>query len=520
MGAGHRIGNRLRGDRGFGLVEVVIAVVLLGILGTAVLAIVLQAQSQTVNNRARVAASNLAARELDIVREQFMSADEAPTSLLAEGTVENPNSFGAPGDPLQVDGTAYTVKRSVAWNVTGGDASACDGGSLVKFPTMNVRVEVTWPGMGSTKPVVNTTNLVPAKGIGLPNSTSYVAVKVSTAKGAPNPGRSVNVSGSGESRNGTTDEFGCAVIEVTPTAGSTGKSYRVRLGDSGHVDISGNAAPEKDVGYVKQGQLNSSVKMAYDRAATLKVTIIGGGAQDADVVGSSLGVYQSEFAGDGAITEHILNGIHTTIPGLWPSDYSAFFGLTLPDTYTIVSLGAGESGSLEVPISLAEYEMTSAPPDAQILAVTAGGTECTSPGARQVGNTSGELIPGSWSFFAEHPDYGCSPGPANIELTEGAGNEIEWETTELKIVDAPEDLGPIWAVSNKSVTATCTIPNPASQAILVGNAPEATAELPAGDWYVFVTEADGSVPESGADCESTGLVHVDYGQTTTFTWAP
>lgn len=509
-------------DRGVGLIEVIVAVVLLGVLTSIVLAIVLQSQAATVNNRSRVAASNLAAREIDFVREQFAATDTGPIDIISAGVVTNPHSFGAAGSPLVVDGTPYTVKRSVAWNVTGSGSSACEGGSVVPYPTMNVRVEVTWPNMGSTKPVVSTTNLAPPKGTGLSTTKSYVAVKVTNAAGKVNPGRSVTVyaTSGGESRSGLTDESGCAVLEVNPAAGTSGTSYSVRLTDSGHVDISGNPSPVRLVGNVVRGALNSSIDMSFDRAASVTVRIVGGGVIDSDVNGSSVSLYQSEFAGASAISSKQVTGVSTTIGGLWPTSYGAFFGTEVPPEFTTVQVAPGGSASIDVPITLASFTMSATPPGATIIAVPNAQTSCTAPGARPIDPAAGQLIPGSWRFFAQAPAYGCSPGPSNVAFIAGDNGDSPWGTTTLQVngAGAAVGQGPIWAVSNANVAATCTVPNPATDAVLVGEAPSASVVLPAGDWYLFSTPANGAVPAAGQPCISAGLVNVAHGTTTTFTW--
>lgn len=505
-------------DRGTSLIEVVVAVVLFGILTSTVLAIVLQTQASTVNNRARVAASNLAAREVDYVREQFMKSEQGPLDLMTAGTVINPHSFGAAGSALVVDGKPYTVKRSVAWNVTGSAASACEGGSLVKYPTMNVRVEVTWPSMGQTKPVVNTTNLAPPKGVGLSTTTSYVAVKVTNAAGRPNPGRTVTVFSTGESRSGTTDDAGCAVVEVRPKTGTTGTSYSVRLSDPGHVDMAGNAAPTRLVGNVTQGQLNSSIDMAYDRAASLQLTVVGGDVVDADVAGSSLSVYQSVFQGSSGLTSHVLSGVRTTIGGLWPTTYGAFYGTTAPSSYPSVVLTPGGTGRLDVPIILAQGSITGAPAGTTILAMRPGVTDCAAPGAIAVDPAGFELVPGSWSFAAQSDLVGCSPGPAAVNLSAGGATEVVWKPSTLTITKAPADQGPLWAVPAHAADAACLPADPEGAAVIIGAGPTATVTLPAGDWYVFAAQDAGGRPATDQPCSSTGLVAVPYGADTTFTW--
>lgn len=505
-------------DRGTSLIEVVVAVVLFGILASTVLAIVLQTQASTVNNRARVAASNLAAREVDYAREQFMKSEQGPVDLMTAGTVLNPHSFGAAGSALVVDGKPYTVKRSVAWNVTGAAASACEGGALVKYPTMNVRVEVTWPSMGQTEPVVNTTNLAPPKGVGLSTTTSYVAVKVTNAAGGPNPGRTVTVFSTGESRSGTTDDAGCAVVEVRPRTGTTGTSYSVRLSDPGYVDMAGNAAPTRLVGNVTQGQLNSSIDMAYDRAASLQLTVVGGDVVDADVAGTSISVYQSVFQGSSGLTSRVLSGVRTTIGGLWPTTYGAFYGTTAPSSYPSVVLTPGGTGRLDVPIILAQGSITGAPNGTRILAMRPGVTDCAASGAIAVDQAGFELVPGLWSFAAQSDLVGCSPGPASVDLRAGGATEVVWKPSTLTISKAPADLGPLWAVPAHAADAACLPADPEGAAVLFGVGPTATATLPAGNWYIFAAQDAEGRPATGQPCSSTGLVAVPYGVHTTFSW--
>src|SRR5690606_20838320 len=150
----------------------------LGILSTAVIAIVLQAQASTVGNRSRAAASNLAAREVDKVREQLMATEDGPLKVVAEGVGVNPHSFGSPGTSLVVYGRAFPVPRSVSWSVAAGGASAWGGGAMEMHPALGVRVEVTWEDIGSIKPMVSTAHMAPEKGIGLGTGGSFVAVKV------------------------------------------------------------------------------------------------------------------------------------------------------------------------------------------------------------------------------------------------------------------------------------------------------------------------------------------------------
>lgn len=507
-------------DRGMGLVEVVIAVILLGILSTAVLAIVLQAQEKTVGNRSRVAASNLAAREVDLVREQFGATDDGPLAVAAAGVVVNPHSFGASGSALIVDGQEYTVKRSASWNIAGVGASACEGGSIVKHPTLSVRVEVTWADMGSIKPVTTTAQLAPPKGTGMGETTAFVAVKVTDAKGQPNPGRRVVVfaSSGGESRSNVTDESGCAVVEVNPAAAGT--DYTAKVSDAGYVDLAGNPEPARVVGRVQQGELNSSVDIAYDRAASLEILATGSGIQDSDVVGSVVTLYKGgEYAGASPETPHTMPGRRLVVQNLWPGDYAAFFGATMPAGLEFVSVMPGASARIEVRMLMADFRMSGIPASGDLIAVPGTGGSCTDSRARRVSATNGEVMVGSWSFFALTDDYGCVTGPQDLTLTAGDNGELSWGVTGLRVTGVPVTYGTkVWAVPVDAANQACRSPRGAYKAIALGNGATARAEIPAGDWYVFVTDADIDDVDAGDRCASAGLVAVPHGEETAFGW--
>lgn len=342
-------------DSGFSLIEVVVAMVLLGILSAAVLAVIIQSQSMTVTNRSRVAASNLAAREIDMVREEFTRSTAGPTAIAAAGTQVNPHPLdaGTVGDPLVVDGTPYTVVRAVAWNITGAGVSACDGGSLVPYPTLGVTVTVTWPHMGSVKPVVSEASLAPTKGSAVPGTASFIAVHVVDAAGHPNAGRTVRVVGGSESRSARTDTSGCAVIQVNP-AGGPGTTYTAQVTDAGFVDLSGVTGPTKTVGQLPQGRLNNSVSFAYDRAGQVVVRLVDASGilvDDASVAGTTVTLVASEFSGSTGMTPLAITGATTTVPGLWPTSYGAYAGTTAPTCgFASIALAPGGTLQLDVPV--------------------------------------------------------------------------------------------------------------------------------------------------------------------------
>src|SRR5690606_18237315 len=431
-----------RRDEGMSLVELVVAVVVLAIVSTSVLAIILQAQASTVNNRARVAAANLAARELDIVREEFTRSAAAPVEVANAGTLTNPNPLagGTAGQPLHLDGTPYTVVRSVQWNIMGEGQSACDGGSLVQYPTLGVTVTVTWPNMGSTRPVTSHAALAPRKGSGVPSTSSFVAVHVVDSTGADNPGRAVRVTGSnGEVRIGTTDGSGCAVLTVNPSA--SGTSYAAQLNDSGYVDIAGTNNPTKDVGTLTPGQLNNSVTFAYDVPGTLRVRIVdpdGNPVPSAEVAGSQVSLVSSSGGGASSSAAYPVTGTVTEIGGLWPGTYGGYYGVTAPGGgYNTANVAPGGTEDLDVTLLLATGSFTNLPPGTDTVIAVPGTGDCTAPEARTINPSDFRLIPGDWTFYAGGDAFECSPGPSPVELSAGDTGETAWGTTTLRVDGAP-----------------------------------------------------------------------------------
>ena len=126
------------------------------------------------SDRNRVAAADLAARELEITRNTFTASTSGPNNVAATLHVVNGNPLpggGAVGSPLVVDDTPYTVTRDVEWLPAGSGKSACDGGAGVTYPSLEVTVTVTWPQMSGVQPVQSTTILTPPKNTLNSNST-------------------------------------------------------------------------------------------------------------------------------------------------------------------------------------------------------------------------------------------------------------------------------------------------------------------------------------------------------------
>jgi prepilin-type N-terminal cleavage/methylation domain-containing protein len=340
-----------RGDSGFTLIEVVVAMGLLLVLSSSVLAILAQSAKTSQTDRRRVAASNLAAREIETVRNAFHRDDYNDAAVGASalaianaGDVTNPNNLNAAapaGSPLVLDGTQYTVVRQVNWMPVGSGRSACDGGSAVTYPALAVHVEVTWPQMNGVRPVVSDTVLTPPKNI-LASGTAFAAVRVRDRNGAGFPGRTVKLTKGASTYTDTTGPDGCAVFAVSGAG-----SYVASLAEPGYVGTDGNPTPTVPV-EVKSGELQPA-ELYYDRASGLAVslTVVGGapdgGSYALPVGRPGLTLENANLRPDSLRT---FAAGTTAVPNLfpWPEGYSVWPG-TCTDADPAGSPSNGTRGS-------------------------------------------------------------------------------------------------------------------------------------------------------------------------------
>jgi prepilin-type N-terminal cleavage/methylation domain-containing protein len=276
-------------DAGLSLVELMVAIVLFGLLATAVMTTLNYTINTTRNDRNRVAAATLAQRELEIVRNQFYNAQQGqgPTTI-AVNQVTNPSPLpgGTAGQPLVVDGTEYTLVREAEWTNSESGAAAsspCENGGTNELSYLKVHVEVTWAKMGSIPPVTSDTLLTPPKGT-YASDTGHIGVKVVGRDGQPQGGVPVTITGP-SSQTGSTSSDGCAVFAFLPAG-----NYTVTMTDAGYVNGKNEPAPSYSAG-VQVGAI-TRLAVDYDRASTLQVTIeppIGYTAPDPNQVGLTLG---------------------------------------------------------------------------------------------------------------------------------------------------------------------------------------------------------------------------------------
>jgi len=186
---------------------------------------------------------------------------------------------------------------------------------------------------------------------------------------------------------------------------------------------------------------------------------------------------------------------------------------TIPN---MVTLEPGGSAVIEVEFEFAQFTVDNAPSGGTMIAVPVG-LDCSASNARTVNPSDGTLPPGEWTFFYEHDDYGCAPGPEGHELFAGVNSPLEWLDSSLRVTGAPNGFGSIWAVSGAVASSSCTDAGGRAIELASSGGNVGPVTLPAGDWYVFAMESSGGQP-SGEECRDAGLVAVPYGEERVFAW--
>lgn len=375
-------------DRGFTLLELVVAISLFALVALAVGTTVDSTLNLTRNNRNRSVAANLASQEMDRVR-------SAEFATLAPET-----------STVEVDGAEYTVRRELTWVPESATSSPCDGtgGS----PTMlRVRVEVTWPAMRGVRPVVSDTVLSPPVGAYDPN-TGHLAVKVLDRAAAAPPGITVTVTGP-ESRLLPVNSEGCAVFAFLVPG-----TYEVSLGTPGYVDRQGDATPTALVG-VSVGA-STPLQLDYDRAASIDVLLLeAGGAPAPEGVPVVVGNTELLPAGTKVFTG---SGDARSVGDLFPSTggYQLWVGDCLDaDPEGVRSDGSGPfwpGAQRAAPVAVAPGMVAT--------------SEITVPSAVvRVVDSSGAAVVGVSVVASHAPDAGCAAGASyTLGVTDSQGSVV------------------------------------------------------------------------------------------------
>ena len=169
----HHLHARLRSDDGIGLIEIMIAIVILGVVLSALAATIITSLAAMHKDELRVRATHVANQELELLRAQewesvgFYSNDNGYAATWdGNDTVTlgatRPAGSSAPvpqGAPITVDGIDYTVTRSIVW--VDDDADGLDPTDTDPQDYKQFHVEVTWDERGQTRSIESTSTRTP-----------------------------------------------------------------------------------------------------------------------------------------------------------------------------------------------------------------------------------------------------------------------------------------------------------------------------------------------------------------------
>lgn len=287
-----------RGEDGFTLLELVVALTLFAIMSAGVMATISSGLNLSRNNRSRSVAANLAAQQMDAFR-----AMDFPTLLGQQGNRTQPVQT--------VGGVPFTVTTSVNPQPISSTTGPCDAqGSSVNSLVFRVDVSVTWVAMLGVAPVGASTIISPPVGVYDETGKGFLGVKVLGPAGTPvAAGIPVTVTPAITPATNSTDAKGCAFF-----TNATPGTYTVALGAVGYVDRQGNSSPSQTVGV----SANAITRVGFDYASagSLALTLAGsGGATVPSTVAVSLG--DTDFVPTGTKT-YSGTGTSRTIANLFP----------------------------------------------------------------------------------------------------------------------------------------------------------------------------------------------------------
>jgi Tfp pilus assembly protein PilV len=241
--------QRARDEAGFALVEVMVSAVLLLVLSLATLSVIDRAQTTSSNSRSRDVAAQLAQSEQDVIRQM-------PISALAGGY--------HPADATKtVGGIDYLVSSEADWVTDSGGAVTCSTTGRVAY--LRSTSTVTWPGMGTIKPVIADAIVDPGVAA-LGANKGALTVLLTGADGTGTSGITVTAGGI----SGVTDENGCAVIANLDSGAQT-----LTYNSGGYVDKDGKSAVSKPV-TVGAGTISQASGL-YDSAGVIHTDLANDG---------------------------------------------------------------------------------------------------------------------------------------------------------------------------------------------------------------------------------------------------
>jgi type II secretory pathway pseudopilin PulG len=365
-------------DAGISLVEVLVAMSVFVLVSASFLSALTVGFGMSRSNRARVVATNLAASDLDQVRngayDRVLSATYSTT----------------------VGSDRYTVIRTVRPQLANSSAGPCTGGTGIREVYKKVTVKVDWSNRRYAQPVrsdtiIRTPNLETVAG------TGALGVAVTDAAGKPMAGITAGVNSTAL----PTDEDGCAYF--SPLAAT---SYQVALTAPGYVD-----RDETSMGrsVAVTADRITLAQFGIDKAATLTL--------DPQVVGPG-GVPQAGFADPAGMVMWLKNPTNSIAQRTLTTTGSPVVAQNVFPVLHTASAGACRDGDRYGAGSLASY--TPAPGAAATVQVPLAGVVVTAQ--------TGSSYPGGTLTALRQNDATCAVPPAETvtlgTLPRGAGASL------------------------------------------------------------------------------------------------
>lgn len=246
-------GRQLRGEEGFGLLEVIFSAFLLAVMVVAVFKTFDVTSQVSGEEKARAIAASLAESD----QERLRALPVADLSAIADR--------GAASSTKLVDGVSYTVSSNADWIADATQSKDCtSNGAAADY--VKIVSTVSPPATVGIKPVKVTSVVTPPVGT-FGAGQGSLAVTVVNAAGAPVQGLAVTLTGPGTPSTRTTDSSGCAFFGYQPTG-----SYTAGVSFLNWVDPDGNSFPQKAENISAEGMSTDTFK--YDLGKSLTAQFV------------------------------------------------------------------------------------------------------------------------------------------------------------------------------------------------------------------------------------------------------
>ncbi|MFI7588889.1 carboxypeptidase regulatory-like domain-containing protein [Spongisporangium articulatum] len=301
-------------DGGFGIIEVVVAMVLFAIMVPATVSVMASTTGGVTDNRSRVVAASLASSQIEMARSQAASvASETTTRVVGKVT--------------------YTIAQTVTTSTASATLVTCSSATLPAVYKL-VTVNVTWPSMGSVRPVRSDTVVR-----GTASGTGGLAVTIIDSSGNPVPNLPVQLS------NGnvlTTDSNGCVIFTNLPPG-----TYTVVLDQAGYVGGDGSQHTTSDPVNVTKDTV-STVSMGYDQGVSLAIKYVDNSGQTLSKADDDQLPLELKTATVSGTKGSKTVSIPGSVTGLYPATYTVTSGKCTLGSKDMSS-GVPTSQTLQIP---------------------------------------------------------------------------------------------------------------------------------------------------------------------------